>query len=232
MRILLIEDNPKMSRFIAQGLVELGYGVEAAPSGAAGEAIAVDHPFDLIILDVMLPDGDGIQVCRSLRRRMVRAPILMLTALSTTADKVTGLNAGADDYLTKPFEFDELVARIHALLRRGRATESAVLRYEDLEMDLQKRSVKRGDQRIRLTAREFALLEYFMRNPERVLTRTRIGEHVWDMNFDGDSNVIDVYVSMVRRKVDRGFGKRLIHTVIGSGYVMGGEDDHDEAADD
>ena len=227
MRILLVEDNPKMSRFIAQGLVELGYGVETAPSGAAGEGLAVANPFDLIILDVMLPDGDGVELCRSLRRRRVKSPILMLTALSTTADKVSGLNAGADDYLTKPFEFDELVARIHALLRRGRATESSVLRYDDLEIDLQKRSVRRGDQRIRLTAREFALLEFFMRHPEQVLTRTRIGEHVWDMNFDGDSNVIDVYVSMVRRKVDKGFAKRLIHTVIGSGYVLSRDEDDD-----
>ncbi len=220
MRLLVIEDNPKMAGFIRQGLSEQGYGVDVAASGHDGEHMASTGNYDAVVLDVMLPDHDGIQVCRNLRRRGHKTPILMITALSTTSDKVVGLDAGADDYLTKPFEFEELVARIRALLRRGQAGESTLLRFEDVEMDLAKRRVTRCGQRIRLTAKEFALLEYFMRNPNQVLTRTAIGEHVWDMNFDSDSNVIDVYVSMVRRKVDKGFDKPLIHTVIGSGYLL------------
>jgi DNA-binding response OmpR family regulator len=144
----------------------------------------------------------------------------MLTALSTTGDKIKGLDAGADDYLTKPFEFDELLARIRALLRRGQAKKASNLKFADLEMDLLTRKVIRAGRKIQLTTKEFALLEYFMRNPHRVLSRTSIGEHVWDMNFDSDSNVIDVYVSMLRRKMDRGFEQRVIHTVIGTGYVL------------
>ncbi|HWL94834.1 MAG TPA: response regulator transcription factor [Phycisphaerae bacterium] len=220
MRILLIEDNQKMSRFIRQGLIEQGHAVDVAENGHEGEEIACSQPYDLVILDIMLPDQDGVATCRNMRRRGVKSPVLMLTALSTTGDKVQGLDAGADDYLTKPFEFDELVARIRALLRRGSAQEASVLKFEDLELDLLKRSVTRGGQKIKLTTKEFALLEYFMRHPDRVLTRTAIGEHVWDMNFDGDSNVIDVYVSMLRRKIDKGFSKRLLHTIVGTGYKM------------
>jgi DNA-binding response OmpR family regulator len=145
---------------------------------------------------------------------------LILTALSTTVDKVAGLDAGADDYLTKPFEFDELTARIRALLRRGLAQEAAVLKFDDLELDLVARKTSRAGRKISLTAREFALLEFFMRNPNRVLTRTNIGQHVWDLNFESESNVIDVYVSTLRRKIDKDFRKRLIHTVVGAGYVM------------
>lgn len=223
MRLLVIEDNPKMAAFITQGLAEQGYGVDAATDGYDGENRAAEGDYDAIILDVMLPDQDGLQVCKNLRRRGVKTPVLMLTALATTADKVTGLDAGADDYLTKPFEFDELVARVRALLRRGQAAEANVLRYGDLEMDLLSRKVTRGDEKIRLTAKEFALLEYFMRYPDRALSRTAIGEHVWDMNFDPDSNVIDVYVSMLRRKVDRGFDRPLLHTVIGVGYMLSEE---------
>jgi heavy metal response regulator len=219
-QILVIEDNPKMASFIQQGLAEQGYGVEVAHRGHDGEDQAASEQYDVIILDVMLPDEDGIQICRNLRRRGVKTPILMLTALATTADKITGLDAGADDYLTKPFEFDELVARIRALLRRGQAQEAVVLRYADVQLDLHSRKVTRSGERIKLTPREFALLEYFMRHPGRVLSRTGIGEHVWDMNFDSDSNVIDVYVSMLRRKIDKGFEKQLIHTVVGTGYVM------------
>jgi len=222
-RLLVIEDNPKMAGFIRQGLGEQGYSVDLAASGHDGEHLAATQTYDAIVLDVMLPDQDGLRVCKNLRRRQVKAPILMLTALATTSDKVIGLDAGADDYLTKPFEFDELVARIRALLRRGQAREAAVLKCSDLEIDVARRQATRGGQKIKLTAREFALLEYFMRNPGRVLTRTAIAHHVWDMNFDGDSNVIDVYVSMVRRKIDKGFGRPLIHTVIGSGYVFGEE---------
>jgi two-component system, OmpR family, copper resistance phosphate regulon response regulator CusR len=220
MRILLVEDNQKMARFIKQGLIEQGHAVDVAETGADGEEMAVTEPYDLAILDVMLPDQDGIATCRNLRRRGIKTPVLMLTALSTTGDKVQGLDAGADDYLTKPFEFDELVARIRALLRRGLAQEASVLKFDDLELDLLKRSVSRAGQKIKLTSKEFALLEYFMRHPDRVLTRTAIGEHVWDMNFDNDSNVIDVYVSMLRRKIDKGFNKRLIHTVVGTGYKI------------
>ncbi|MGD2110948.1 MAG: response regulator transcription factor [Phycisphaerae bacterium] len=220
MRILVVEDNPRMTGVIRQGLVENGYAVDVANTGEDGEHMAATEPYDVVILDIMLPDQDGIQVCRNLRRRKIATPVLMLTALSTTGDKVKGLDAGADDYLTKPFEFDELLARVRALLRRGEAKEASRLTFADLEIDLLTRTVCRAGQDIKLTTKEFALLEYFMRNPNRVLTRTSIGEHVWDMNFDSDSNVIDVYVSMLRRKVDKGFDKRLIHTVIGTGYSL------------
>jgi DNA-binding response OmpR family regulator len=223
MQVLVIEDNSKMASFIRQGLREQGYGVDVAPNARDGEDRAAREPYDGIILDLMLPDADGIEVCRNLRRRGVNTPILMLTALSTTADKVAGLDAGADDYLTKPFEFDELVARVRALLRRGQAQESIVLRFEDVELNLATRKVVRGGERVRLTPKEFALLEYFMRNPGRILSRAAIGGHVWDMNFDAESNVIDVYVSMLRRKIDKGFAKPLIHTVIGAGYVLSAE---------
>jgi len=219
-RLLVVDDNPKMARIIRQGLVENGYAVDVAHTGHEGEQMAATEPYDAVILDVMLPDQDGVQACTNLRRRRVGTPILMLTALSTTGDKIKGLDAGADDYLTKPFEFDELLARIRALLRRGQAKKASNLKFADLEMDLLTRKVIRAGRKIQLTTKEFALLEYFMRNPHRVLSRTSIGEHVWDMNFDSDSNVIDVYVSMLRRKMDRGFEQRVIHTVIGTGYVL------------
>ncbi len=220
MRLLLIEDNPKLAAALKKGLVENGYAVDLAYSGHDGEFQAATSMYDGIILDLMLPDQDGLLVCRNLRRRGIDTPILMLTALATTQNKVAGLDAGADDYLTKPFEFDELLARLRALLRRGQAREAAVLKFADLEMDLVQRTVTRGGERIRLTAKEFALLEFFLRNPQRVLSRTKIGEHVWDMNFEPESNVIDVYVSMLRRRIDRGRPQPLIHTVIGAGYVL------------
>lgn len=220
MRILVIEDNPKMATAIAQGLKEQGFAVDAAHTGFEGEEQAVASSYDAVVLDLMLPDRDGLDVCRSLRRRGIKVPILILSAISATSDKVTGLNAGADDYLGKPFEFDELVARVRALLRRGQATEATILRVGDVELDLTKRVVKRGGKEIPLTNKEFALMEYFMRKAERVLTRAQIGEHVWDMNFDPTSNVIDVYVSMLRRKVDKGFETPLIHTIIGRGYMF------------
>ena len=220
MRILVVEDNPKMALAVKQALQEQGYGVDIAETGSDGEQLAIIESYDIIVLDVMLPDRDGVEVCRRLRKRGLRTPVLMLTALSTTTDKVAGLDAGADDYLPKPFEFDELLARIRALLRRGEATESSVLRYEDIEMDLLRRKVQRGGKEVKLTQKEFALVEFLLRNPDRVLTRTTIGEKVWDMNFDPASNVIDVYISTLRRKMDRGFERELIHTVIGSGYMF------------
>jgi len=223
MRLLVIEDNPKMAALIQKGLTEQGYAVDLAHSGHDGEFMAAGEVYDAVILDLMLPDQDGLIVCRNLRRRGVHTPILMLTALSTTQDKVTGLDAGADDYLAKPFEFDELVARIRALLRRGQAREASTLNFEDIEMDLLKRTVTRAGQKIKLTAKEFALLEYFLRNPNRVLSRTAIGEHVWDMNFEPESNVIDVYVSMLRRRIDKGYDRQLIHTMIGAGYMLSTE---------
>jgi two-component system copper resistance phosphate regulon response regulator CusR len=223
MRILVVEDNPKMAVAIQTGLGAQGYAVDIVDRGFEAEEVAAGTAYDAIVLDLMLPDRDGVEVCRALRRRKIKTPILMLTALSGTQDKVNGLDAGADDYLAKPFEYDELLARVRALLRRGTATESSVLRFEDLELDLLKRSAKRGGAPISLTTKEFALLEYFIRNSHRVLTRTQIGEHVWDMNFEPGSNVIDVYVSTLRRKIDRGFEKPLIHTKIGSGYVLSAE---------
>lgn len=223
MRLLVIEDNPKMADILRQGLVEQGYAVDVANGGHDGEFMGATESYDAIVLDLMLPDQDGLVVCRNLRRRGIQSPILMLTALSSTQDKVSGLDAGADDYLTKPFEFDELVARLRALLRRGQAREATQLEFEGIEMDLAKRTVCRDGHKIKLTAKEFALLEYFLRNPNRILSRAAIGEHVWDMNFEPESNVIDVYVSMLRRRVDKDFNTRLIHTVIGAGYMLSAE---------
>lgn len=219
-RVLLVEDNAKLVDSLVRGLREHGYTVDAALTAAAGEKQAASVAYDLVILDLMLPDRDGLEVCRSLRKTGIRAPILILSALSSTREKVTGLDAGADDYLTKPFELDELLSRLRALMRRGAVGDATMLRYADLELDLTKRTAKRAGQVIALTNKEFALLEFFMRKAGTVLSRAQIGEQVWDMNFDPSSNVIDVYVSMLRRKIDRGFPAPLIHTVVGTGYMF------------
>lgn len=221
MRILVIEDNPKMSSALQKGLREHGFAADASESGIDGEEMAATGVYDLLILDLMLPDREGVQVCRNLRRRGVKVKVLMLTALNTTQDKVQGLDAGADDYLSKPFEFEELLARSRALLRRGDASEARWLKIDDLELDLYTRVAKRGDRTVELLNKEFSLLEYLMRNPNRVLSRTQIGEKVWDMSFSPSSNVVDVYVSALRRKLDRNSARELIHTVKGVGYRLG-----------
>lgn len=221
MRVLIIEDNPKMASAIQRGLREHGFAADACHSGYEGEELAAVEPYDLVILDVMLPDRDGVDVCRNLRRREINKPVLMLTALSSTGEKVAGLDAGADDYLTKPFEFEELLARVRALLRRGQATEGRTLVFEDLELDLYTRTARRGEDEFELSNKEFGLLEYLMRNPNRVLSRTQIAEKVWDMNYEPGSNVIDVYISSLRKKLDRGREVELIHTIKGAGYRFG-----------
>ncbi len=222
MRILVVEDQAKTSQFVKQGLNEVGYSVDVAESGSAAESFMASSEYDLVILDVMLPDQSGIDTARHLRRDGFIGPILMLTALSTTKDKVNGLDAGADDYLTKPFSFEELLARVRALLRRSSSKNilNSVLKFSDLEMDLVHRKVKRQNSEITLTAKEFSLLEYFLRNPERPLGRVSIAEHVWDIDFDSESNVIDVYVNLLRKKIDSPYNKKLIHTVVGVGYVL------------
>lgn len=221
MRALVIEDNPKMAIGLQKGLREHGFAADVAASGFEGEDIASSGVYDVVILDLMLPDRDGIEVCRNLRRRGLKSKVLMLTALGSTLDKVQGLDAGADDYLTKPFELEELLARLRALLRRGEASESRYLRCDDLELDLYLRVAKRGGDSVELSNKEFGLLEYLMRNPNRVLSRSQIGEKVWDMSFEPTSNVVDVYISALRRKLDRGFQRELIHTVKGVGYRLG-----------
>lgn len=220
MRILVIEDNPKMAALLQMGLTEQGYNVDVAYRGHDGCDLAVGGGHDLIVLDIMLPDMDGVEVCRRLRRAGLSTPIMMLTALSETRDKVLGLDSGADEYLTKPFELDELLAHVRALLRRGQATESSRLTYHDVSMDLHKRVVARGNEKIGLSNKEFMLLEYLLRNPERVLSRMAIAERVWDLDLADDSNVIDVCVSTLRKKVDKPFDTKLIHTVVGTGYVL------------
>jgi DNA-binding response OmpR family regulator len=220
MRILIVEDQRKMAGFLKKGLVENGYTVDVTESGATAESLVAAVPYDLILLDAMLVDQNGFDTARHLRRDGYAGPILMLTALTGTKDKVHGLDAGADDYLTKPFEFDELLARMRALLRRNRSHPQSSLRFEDLEMDLVSRKVTRAGREITLTAKEFSLLEYFMRHPNRPLSRTEICEHVWDIHFDHESNVVDVYINMLRKKMDQPFKKRLVHTVVGAGYAL------------
>jgi DNA-binding response OmpR family regulator len=226
MQVLIVEDNPKMLDLLRQGLAEHGYAADTFQNALQGEEAASINSYDAIVLDRMLPDKDGLDVCRSLRNRGVKTPILILTGLSAVEDRVSGLNAGADDYLSKPFAFEELVARIRALLRRGEAGEASRLTYADVEIDLLKRSVTRAGQPIKLRNKEYELLEFFMRRRDRVLPRTTIAEHVWDMNFDLTSNVIDVYVAALRRKLDKGFEKPLIHTIIGVGYIFSSEEPH------
>ena len=220
MRILVIEDEKKVMKFLKQGLEEEHYTVDAAPDGDAGLQSAMSGNYDLVILDILIPKKDGITLLRELRAKHVNTPVLMLTAKTSIEDKVEGLDAGADDYLTKPFSFAELLARVRSLLRRGAAEKSTMLKVADLQLDTVAHKAKRGERAIELTGKEYALLEYFMRNVNRVLTRTLISEHIWNYNFDTGTNVIDVYMNHLRSKVDDGFDKKLLHTVRSVGYVL------------
>ena len=220
MRILVVEDELKMAGLLRRGLEEESYAVDVAASGRDAIWAATENPYDAIVLDVMLPDLNGFEVCRQIRAGGRWAPVLMLTARDAVRDRVAGLDSGADYYMTKPFSFSELFARLRALLRRGAHERPAVLRAGGLSLDPAARRVTRDDVAVELTAKEFALLEFFMRRPGEVLTRSRILEHVWDFGFDGDSNVVDVYVRYLREKIDRPFRRDSIETVRGSGYRL------------
>lgn len=221
MKILVVEDEKKVAAFIRQGLEELGYEVELAHDGLTGRKKAEDKRYDLVVLDLLLPGMSGIEVCKKLREKQGRLPILMLTALGTSEDKLAGFDSGADDYLVKPFEFSELVARIKALTRRAQAdTKDNRLVAGDLILDLDKKVAKRGEQVISLTAKEYALLEYLMRHQGKVVSRQQIAAEVWDIHFDTGTNVVDVYVNFLRKKIDKDFENKLIQTMIGMGYML------------
>ena len=220
MRILVVEDEKKVAGFIKKGLEEEGYAIDVAFDGREGLLMALDGVHDLIILDINLPKLDGLSVLQEFRKHQGKTPVLLLTVRAAIEDKVLGLDTGADDYLTKPFSFQELLARIRALLRRRVEAAPPLLQVADLTLDPARRIVSRGTERIDLSTKEFALLDYFMRNPGRVLTRTMIAEHVWDYDFDPMSNIIDVYVNYLRKKIDTGREPKLIHTVRGVGYVL------------
>ncbi|GAB4256535.1 MAG: response regulator transcription factor [Deferrisomatales bacterium] len=220
MRILVVEDEEKVASFIRKGLEEERYAVDVALDGEEGLELAQLTAYDLIILDLMLPKIDGFRFLQELRDESVGTPVLVLTARDAVSDKVKGLDLGADDYLTKPFSFSELLARVRALLRRGKPQRSPILQVADLTLDPAARRVARAGRQVELTAKEYALLEYFMRHAGQVLTRTMISEHVWDQSFDSYTNVIDVYVNYLRKKIDHGFEPKLIHTVRGVGYVL------------
>ncbi len=222
MRILVVEDEPSIAAFVVRGLTEQGYAVDLASDGEAALDLVALTSFDAMVLDVMLPGADGLTVCRLLRERGDKLPILMLTARDSIQDRVAGLDSGADDYLVKPFAFAELVARIRALFRREPSLTDSVLRIADLELDTTTRRAHRGTREIELTTKEYALLEYLMRNPNRVLTRSMITERVWNYDTLNAANVIDVYISHLRRKIDDGTDDRLIHTVRGAGYKISG----------
>jgi DNA-binding response OmpR family regulator len=219
-RILLVEDNRRLSDSLRAVLTDDGYAVDTAYDGAQGEDLAAFTPYDVIILDVMLPKRDGIQVCRSLRDQKVVTPILMLTARDSLDDRVLGLDSGADDYLVKPFEIKELRARIRSLLRRGAGEKSGELKIADLRLDPAAHFAWRGATRLDLTAKEFALLEYLMRNPNRLITRDMVINHLWDYDQTLASNVVDVYIRRLRRKVDDPYDEKLIETIRGAGYRM------------
>lgn len=224
MKVLVVEDERKVANFIRRGLEEEGHAVEVAPDGAVAlDLVLSDPPYDLVVLDLMLPKRDGFAVLRTLREERVGTPVLILTARHSVTDKVTGLDLGADDYLTKPFAFEEFLARVRALLRRGTGERAPILRVDDLMLDPATRKVTRGGRPIDLTPREYALLEYFMRNVGRILTRPLIAEHVWGIDFDPESNIIDVYVGYLRRKLQEPAERRLLHTLRGVGYVLKAE---------
>ncbi|MDQ7959641.1 response regulator transcription factor [Flavobacterium lindanitolerans] len=226
MAILVIEDDQRVAELIQRGLEEQGFTVTLAYDGLSGKKLALQNDYDLIITDIILPKMDGIDVCRQIRETKPDIPIIMLTALGTTDDKVEGFDAGADDYLVKPFEMRELLVRVRALLKRNTKTANSVgfiIRFADLEMNLHTKIVKRDGQEISLTPKEFKLLEYLMHNPERVLSRIEIAEKVWDTHFDTGTNFIDVYINYLRKKIDRDFEKKLIHTKSGMGFILKAE---------
>ena len=220
MKILVVEDEKKVANIIKRGLEEEKFEVDTAFDGDEGIKLALEGGYNLIILDVVLPKRDGLSVVKELRARKMMVPVLMLTAKDLLEDIVAGLNSGSDDYLTKPFVFAELLARVRALLRRSELERGAEIRFADLRLDPVTHKVWRKDKEIDLTAKEYALLEFFMRNPNQVLTRTTLAEHVWDYVFDSFTNIIDVYVNYLRKKVDRDADSKLIHTVRGVGYVL------------
>jgi DNA-binding response OmpR family regulator len=221
MKILVVEDEEKVASFIRQGLEELDYDVTVANDGLTGKRYAEERRFDLVVLDRRLPGMDGVEVCRRLREKQPLLPILMLTALGTSEDKVAGFDSGADDYLVKPFDFTELVARIKALTRRSNPDASlTILEAKDLKLDTNKKVAMRGDQQIALTAKEYALLEYLLLNKGKVVSRQQIAGDVWDIHFDTGTNVVDVYVNFLRKKIDRDFDVKLIQTLIGMGYMI------------
>ncbi len=220
MRILIVEDERRIADFIARGLKEEHYAVDIAYDGEKGMYLAEINPYDLMIFDIMLPKYEGVDMCRQLRAKKINTPILMLTARAAVKDKVAGLNAGADDYLTKPFSFEELLARVKVLLRRPTANKTPVLKVADLELNQLNHEVKRAGKALVLTAKEFALLEYLMIHTDQVISRSMISEHVWNEQFDSMTNVIDVHIRNLRDKIDDGFKKDLIHTMRGSGYML------------
>ncbi|MEO8139096.1 MAG: response regulator transcription factor [Gemmatimonadota bacterium] len=220
MRVLVVEDETKVARFLKQALEEEGHAVDVAGDGVEGGNLASINPYDLILLDVQLPRMDGLHLAGELRRSGLQCPILMLTSRDSTQDVVRGLNAGADDYLTKPFALEELLARVNAITRRQLGPATGILRYQDLEMDRLKRLVKRGGKALDFSPREFRLLEFFLLNPERVVSRTTLLEKVWDMSFDPETNVVDAHMSNLRKKLEDGDRPRLIQTVRGAGYAL------------
>ncbi len=226
MKILLVEDEPKVASFIKQGLEEQSYNVTLAYDGFFGHKLATENEYDVIVLDLMIPYMNGLEVCKKLREEGIKTPILMLTALGTTDDKVTGLESGADDYMVKPFEFKEFVARLRALSKRftDSMQQPKLLKVADLEMNLDEKSVKRSGKSIDLTAKEFSLLEFLLRNKNKVVSRAEISEKVWDIHFDTGTNVIDVYVNFLRKKIDKEFDKKLIQTMVGMGYVINSDE--------
>lgn len=225
MRILLLEDDLKIAAFVKSGLEEEHYAVDVFHDGDEGAYWAQINDYDLIILDIMLPGKDGLKICSEIRERNLLTPILMITAKSSVKDRVTGLDTGADDYLTKPFAFEELLARVRSLFRRSQSYKTKTLKIADLELDPASRMVWRQGKNLSLTGKEYALLEYFLRNKGRVLTEIMIVEHVWNMGFDPESNIVNVYIHHLREKVDKGFGKKLIHTIRGLGYTIKEDDE-------
>jgi two-component system copper resistance phosphate regulon response regulator CusR len=221
-KILLIEDEPKTVQSLKQGLEENNYAVSIAYDGNMGKQLALAHTYQLIVSDIIIPGINGLDLCRELRAQGIQTPILMLTALSTTDDKLNGFEAGADDYLPKPFDFKEFLARVKALIKRSNQTilDAQILKFADLEMDLNSSLVSRAGQMIHLTSKEFQLLEYFLRNQEKVISKAEIAENIWEVEDENSSNLIEVYVNYLRKKVDKGFSSKLIHTQFGMGYIL------------
>ena len=222
MRILVVEDERTLANLIKEGLEEENFSVDVAYDGEEGLFLAENEPYDAIILDIMLPKVDGIEILKRIRAKGIKTPVLMLTAKSSIEDKVLGLDSGADDYLTKPFSFEELLARLRAILRRAFGETDNVVRVADLELNLNTHEVKRGGVKIELSSKEYALLEYLVLNKNKLLTRSQISEHIYDYEYDFDSNVIDVMIARLRKKIDKGFDRKLIHTVRGAGYMIKG----------